>query len=763
MKSLLLYISFCLCFTFDTIVYGQQLVNIDVVATSVSHQFQCSSDAIIGGSTQPDPRYRVRARYLNSGVGSGYGPVNIINLGNGVPCNNNIPIPAPNPSLLSVTGVCADAVQIHVDMWEEDGCGGDNTFNPTNGNSCIDNDDNRTQVWPVYTFGSGINTGTNSVTVSGTVGYAVDIDITYSIIPAPTDISTTMTLCDAGIAVLAVSTPQTISGMDFYWYNAPIGGGVVNIGATFTPNVNASTTYYVAYGSPSTCETARTPISVTVDSPPTPANAGADISACDPLIWLSGNAPTVGSGAWSTISGPGIVDVPSTSNSSVSNMTAGMVTNFEWVTVNGVCPASRDTIEVVYYDLPPAPDSAISSTNPICPGDLTTLRAFSLNPLPTDYAYVWYTGACGAIPVGLGASIDVSPSATTTYYVSAVGTCGSTVCSSVNVNVEPGSTPADAILTDNNNFCEGESANLTIDGGSLAPGAQWVWYEGNCNGGSINSGTSISISPLSNTSYYVRAEGGSCGNTVCADLVINVHDVHTYLTPQDPICTDGNSQHLLEGGLPSGGSYTGLGVSGGYINTIISGIGTHTITYSYTDATGCTGSAIEQIVVNESPITASAQVITKSCSEGGNTIVISTNGGNGFYSYNWSNGEMSNPLYFVEPGTYGIEIIDQNNCSTTLLDIEVTENLDCIEVVNTFTPNNDGTNDTWNLDFSNYSSASLQVFSKWGNVVYETSGTIIHWDGRSLGGENLPAATYYYIIDLDGGSKSQNGPITIVR
>jgi len=84
-------------------------------------------------------------------------------------------------------------------------------------------------------------------------------------------------------------------------------------------------------------------------------------------------------------------------------------------------------------------------------------------------------------------------------------------------------------------------------------------------------------------------------------------------------------------------------------------------------------------------------------------------------------------------------------------------------LANTFTPNADGTNDTWNLDFTSYSTANLEVYSKWGVLVYQADGLTIQWGGNDMSGNALPAGTYYYIVELDGGSLTQNGPISIVR
>ena len=81
------------------------------------------------------------------------------------------------------------------------------------------------------------------------------------------------------------------------------------------------------------------------------------------------------------------------------------------------------------------------------------------------------------------------------------------------------------------------------------------------------------------------------------------------------------------------------------------------------------------------------------------------------------------------------------------------------------TPNNDGINDIWTpLDIQSYENALVQVFNRWGGIVFESKGGEGYqgWDGTSNGKE-IPVGTYYYIIDLNTGDDPQTGPITIIR
>lgn len=323
---------------------------------------------------------------------------------------------------------------------------------------------------------------------------------------------------------------------------------------------------------------------------------------------------------------------------------------------------------------------------------------------------------------------------------------------------------ATSVTADNNTVCNSGSATLTVNGGNLVSGADWFWYENACGGGaSIGNGASITVSPTQTTTYFVRAEGGNdyCGPTECVAITISVSNPEANLLPFDDVC--GASVITLNGGIPGGGTYSGTGVSGGMFDAGAAGVGTHTITYTYTDGNGCSASTTGDITVQAGSITLETAIETQTCANGGVLVHAIASGGNGSYTYVWSDGTNENPHYWTEPGTYTVTVSDGSGCSASVDSIEVSEDLACLELANTFTPNGDGTNDTWNLDFTAFSSAELEVYSKWGVLVYQTDGLTINWDGNDLNGNALPAGTYYYIVNLDGGSKTQNGPITIVR
>lgn len=99
-------------------------------------------------------------------------------------------------------------------------------------------------------------------------------------------------------------------------------------------------------------------------------------------------------------------------------------------------------------------------------------------------------------------------------------------------------------------------------------------------------------------------------------------------------------------------------------------------------------------------------------------------------------------------------------CESARREVKVTKKESGI--VNTITPNADGVNDYWDLSaISDYPKASVNIYSRYGQPVFQSVGYNKPFDGTRNGRE-LPAGVYYYVIDL----KDRNiisGYITIIR
>ena len=70
-------------------------------------------------------------------------------------------------------------------------------------------------------------------------------------------------------------------------------------------------------------------------------------------------------------------------------------------------------------------------------------------------------------------------------------------------------------------ICYGDDATLSITAGNLNEATQWEWFSGSCNGTSIGTGTSLTVSPTSTTTYYAIGTGGCAGST-CGSVSVTV-------------------------------------------------------------------------------------------------------------------------------------------------------------------------------------------------------------------------------------------------
>ena len=96
-------------------------------------------------------------------------------------------------------------------------------------------------------------------------------------------------------------------------------------------------------------------------------------------------------------------------------------------------------------------------------------------------------------------------------------------------------------------------------------------------------------------------------------------------------------------------------------------------------------------------------------------------------------------------------------------DIDIPYDGGCLEIPKVFTPNGDGANDTWRIrGIELYPNARMQIFTRWGKLVYSSSdGYNSPWDGTD-GGKALPMDSYQFILNLGDGSDPITGNVTIV-
>lgn len=126
----------------------------------------------------------------------------------------------------------------------------------------------------------------------------------------------------------------------------------------------------------------------------------------------------------------------------------------------------------------------------------------------------------------------------------------------------------------------------------------------------------------------------------------------------------------------------------------------------------------------------------------------------------WSTGETDENISVDAAGIVRATVTNAANCASEA-EVELIECLD-YNIPNVFTPNNDGTNDSFGLvTESETISFVLRVYSRWGALVYEGSS---NWDGN-VDGEPFPADVLSYTmeVNLRGEIIVEQGDVTLVR
>ncbi|MBC6109880.1 gliding motility-associated C-terminal domain-containing protein [Pedobacter fastidiosus] len=86
-----------------------------------------------------------------------------------------------------------------------------------------------------------------------------------------------------------------------------------------------------------------------------------------------------------------------------------------------------------------------------------------------------------------------------------------------------------------------------------------------------------------------------------------------------------------------------------------------------------------------------------------------------------------------------------------------------IVIPNSFSPNGDSVNDTWNIPAAEaFPNPIIKVTNRYGQLVYQSTGKFKPWDGK-YNGKDLPTATYYYSIYFNSDFETYTGWIMLIR
>ena len=185
-----------------------------------------------------------------------------------------------------------------------------------------------------------------------------------------------------------------------------------------------------------------------------------------------------------------------------------------------------------------------------------------------------------------------------------------------------------------------------------------------------------------------------------------------------------------------------------------------------TNMQGCVSdTAIKQLVVHPYPVLIMGN--SKLVLEGGTVALTPQYVYGTQLSYLWTPSQflnsdtasvpMSSP---VDDITYRLLLTGIGGCSVT--DTLFVKVLKSPMIPNAFSPNGDGINDTWQIQYlESYPGTTVDIFNRYGQKVYSSIGYNKPWDGR-FNGKILPVGTYYYVINPKNGRSIMSGSVTII-
>ena len=277
------------------------------------------------------------------------------------------------------------------------------------------------------------------------------------------------------------------------------------------------------------------------------------------------------------------------------------------------------------------------------------------------------------------------------------------------------------------------------------------------------------INNLETTTYTFTPDANQCA--LVTDLTIEVLENPIISTGDPLIACIGDIVTLLGSGAGSGGTYS-------WDNGVVDGVPftvSETLLYTVTgtDENGCIGTA--SIMVTGLPVPIAG--ISASPESGGVPLeVIFTNTSQNATNYQWDfgndefntvNNQSAQNSTYLDFGSYTVWLIADNGVCDDSISIVISTTVEPqIFVPNVFTPNSDGSNETFMISTENMQSIELLIVNRWGNLMATIDDLNGGWDGITPGGRDAKEGVYFYrysATGLDGSEWVGHGFFSLVR
>jgi gliding motility-associated-like protein len=410
-------------------------------------------------------------------------------------------------------------------------------------------------------------------------------------------------------------------------------------------------------------------------------------------------------------------------------------------------------------DIEPIPNAPLAPTianiiQPTCPTPTGTIEVAV--PLGAQYTYSidGTTFQAGTIFSGL------APGSYTITVLDNTSGCSSVSVSTITVDPVTNA-PLVTLISSTSVTCNGDTdgqLEISISGGQLPYTITW----------DPNVGNGTTVDNLAAGFYTVNVTDNNGCSTSETFTVSAPNGLLVNGTSTDVLCgiADGTITTSVAGGTAP---YTYSWTPNGETSTSLTGLAAGTYSVVVTDDNGCTASQnFTLITVGNLPIDIDTPFVEI---EGGESVVLTATGGENYIwtpSTGLSCSNCPNPTATpTETTIYYVSASDANGCvggDSSIVVIKIA----CgdLFVPNIFSPNSDGNNDFLCIYGGCIESLEFAIYSRWGEIVFETTDPNECWNG-TYKGKPMNSETFVYkmIVKLAGETEEifQSGNINLVR
>ncbi len=489
---------------------------------------------------------------------------------------------------------------------------------------------------------------------------------------------------------------------------------------------------------------------VTVNTLPDPGIITADSAICEHET-ITATCSVTG-GVWSC-SSPAVSVSPT---GVVTGLTSGLVT-LSYTVTNMCGPATATKLISVY----PGPDpGTITGDATLCIGATTTITTSS--PAGTG---TWSSSNPAIATIDEYGNVTSIATGTTTIQYIITNTIGCTGTATHILTVAP--LPDPGIVGGPQQPCTGAVITLTQTetGGTWSSSNPAIASIDAATGEVHATGTGIVV-----ITYTTAPNSDGCTNSTTYPLHIlpsapfllnaDIEAVHCY----------GGNDGAISVSVSAGGSGQYDYVwSNGSTAASVSGLKAGNYVIEVTDLiTKCYGARTITVPEPDS-LDIKTSVKNDLCFTGNGKVALTVTGGTPPYTYLWSAGGGEDHIDNLSKGTYTADVSDAHQCRKEARADVLDGDCDEIDVTTGISPNGDGTNDYWLIrGVENYPHNVVQLYDKWGDLIFEQRGYTNNWDGRGRNGSLVPDGTYFYVIKLNatngaGGKNVLTGSLLVKR